>query len=145
MEIGFIGLGTMGFHMARRLIEAGHALVVFDTRVDAIARVAVLGAEAAKSVREVASRTETLMASLPSPESVFEVATGEDGVIEGSKVRRFVDLSTTGARMAIRIAEALARRDIVQIDSPVSGGLGGAENGTLAVMVSRAARRDRAA
>ena len=136
MEIGFIGLGKMGFHMARRLIEAGHALVVFDTRVDAIARVTALGAEAAKSVREVANRAETLMASLPSPAIVLEVTTGKDGVIEGSKVRRFVDLSTTGARMAIRIAEALARRDIVQIDSPVSGGPGGAEKGTLAVMVS---------
>jgi 3-hydroxyisobutyrate dehydrogenase-like beta-hydroxyacid dehydrogenase len=67
---------------------------------------------------------------------VLAVATGKDGVIEGKKVRRFVDLSTTGARMAQRIAEALAAKRIVQIDSPVSGGPGGAEKGTLAVMVS---------
>jgi 3-hydroxyisobutyrate dehydrogenase-like beta-hydroxyacid dehydrogenase len=57
-------------------------------------------------------------------------------VIEGRKVRRFVDTSTTGSRMAIRIAEALAARNIVQLDSPVSGGVSGAEKGTLAVMVA---------
>jgi 3-hydroxyisobutyrate dehydrogenase-like beta-hydroxyacid dehydrogenase len=136
MEIGFIGLGTMGFHLARRLVEAGHKLVVHDTRPEAIARLTKLGARAANCPRDVADRVETVMASLPSVDAVLSVATGRDGVIEGTKVRRFVDLSTTGARMAARIAEALATRNIVQIDSPVSGGPGGAEKGTLAVMVS---------
>jgi 3-hydroxyisobutyrate dehydrogenase-like beta-hydroxyacid dehydrogenase len=136
MDIGFIGLGTMGFHMARRLIEAGHAPVVHDTRPEAVVRVTALGARAAGSPKEVADCVESVMASLPSLDAVLEVATGRDGVIEGAKVRRFVDLSTTGARMAERIAQALAARDIVQIDSPVSGGPGGAEKGTLAVMVS---------
>jgi 3-hydroxyisobutyrate dehydrogenase-like beta-hydroxyacid dehydrogenase len=136
MEIGFIGVGTMGFHLGRRLIEAGHKLIVFDTRPEAIERLVKLGASAASSSRDVADRTETVMASLPSVDAVLAVATGKDGVIEGSKVKRFVDLSTTGARMAKRVAEALAARNIVQIDSPVSGGPGGAEKGTLAVMVS---------
>ena len=136
MEIGFIGVGTMGFHMGRRLIEAGHKLVVFDTRPEAIERLVKLGASAASSSRDVADRTETVMASLPSVDAVLAVATGKDGVIEGSKVKRFVDLSTTGARMAKQVAETLAARSIVQIDSPVSGGPGGAAKGTLAVMVS---------
>jgi len=57
-------------------------------------------------------------------------------VIEGGRVRRFVDLSTTGAVMAKRIFQALGARDIVQIDAPVSGGVTGAAKGTLAVMVS---------
>jgi hypothetical protein len=136
MEIGFIGLGTMGFHMSRRLIEAGHALIVHDTRPDAVDRLTKLGASAAASPRDVADRAETVMASLPSIEAVFSVAAGKNGVIEGRKVRRFVDLSTTGARMAVRVAHALAPKNVVQIDSPVSGGPGGAEKGTLAVMVS---------
>jgi 3-hydroxyisobutyrate dehydrogenase-like beta-hydroxyacid dehydrogenase len=76
------------------------------------------------------------MASLPTPDVVLAVATGPGGVIEGKRVRRFVDLSTTGAVMAERIFTMLRGRDIVQIDSPVSGGVHGAENGTLAVMVS---------
>lgn len=136
MDIGFVGLGTMGFHMVRRLLEAGHRLVVHDVRPEAIERVAKLGAEAAVSPRDVADRVETVMASLPSPDAVLAVAAGKDGVSEGKKVRRFVDLSTTGARMAVRIADALGAKNIVQIDSPVSGGPGGAEKGTLAVMVS---------
>lgn len=136
MEIGFIGVGTMGFHMVRRLLEAGHSVVACDTRSDALAQVTALGASAAASPREVADRVETVMASLPSLDAVLAVATGKDGVIEGKKIRRFVDLSTTGAQMAIKIAAALATKKIMQIDSPVSGGPGGAERGTLAVMVS---------
>src|SRR5262245_15634268 len=136
MDIGFIGLGNMGFHMARRLVEAGHKLTVCDTRPEAVARLTSLGAAAAASPREVADAAETVLASLPTPDVVMQVAANKDGVIEGRKVRRFVDLSTTGSRMAIRIAETLHKRNIVQLDSPVSGGVSGAEKGTLAVMVS---------
>ena len=136
MDIGFIGLGKMGFPMARRLIEAKHQLVVFDTRKEALDKLVALGAQAATSPREVADRTETVMASLPSLQASLEVATAAGGVIEGRRVKRFVDLSTVGSQMAVRIHDLLAKRNIVQLDSPVSGGVGGAEKGTLAVMVS---------
>ena len=137
MDIGFIGLGNMGAHMARRLLEAGHRVVVYDTRQEAIGNLAALGAIAARSPAEVADAAETVMASLPTPDIVLTVATGPGGVIEGKRVRRFVDLSTTGAVMAQRIFKhASAQRNIVQIDSPVSGGVSGAEKGTLAVMAS---------
>ncbi len=136
MDIGFIGLGKMGFPMARRLIEAGHRLVVFDTRREALDRLAALGAQLASSPKEVADRAETVMASLPSLQASLDVATGQNGVIEGKRVKRFIDLSTIGAQMAVRIHDLLAKRGIVQLDSPVSGGVTGAEKGTLAVMVS---------
>jgi len=136
MDIGFIGLGKMGFPMARRLIEAKHQLIVFDTRREAVDRLVAMGAQAASSPKEVADRVETVMASLPSLQASLEVATGTNGVIEGKRVKRFVDLSTVGSQMAVRIHDLLEQRDIVQIDSPVSGGVGGAEKGTLAVMVS---------
>jgi 3-hydroxyisobutyrate dehydrogenase-like beta-hydroxyacid dehydrogenase len=136
MKIGFIGLGKMGFPMARRLIEAKHQLVVFDTRKEAVDRSLALGALAASSPKEIADRCETVMASLPSLQASLEVAAGQGGVIEGQRVKRFVDLSTVGSHMAVRIHDLLARKNIVQIDSPVSGGVGGAEKGTLAVMVS---------
>jgi 3-hydroxyisobutyrate dehydrogenase-like beta-hydroxyacid dehydrogenase len=136
MDIGFIGLGNMGQPMARRLIEAGHKLVVFDTRNDAVAPLVALGAKLASSPQDVADRVETVMASLPEPHVVSKVATGDGGVIHGKRVKRFIDLSTTGSRVAIEIAEALAKRNIVQIDAPVSGGVAGAVKGTLAVMVS---------
>ena len=136
MDIGFVGLGKMGFPMARRLIEAKHQLVVFDQRKEAVEKLVALGAQAASSPKDVADRTETVMASLPSLQASLDVATGKDGVIEGKRVRRFVDLSTIGSQMAVRICDLLARRNLVQLDSPVSGGVGGAEKGTLAVMVS---------
>jgi len=136
MDIGFIGLGQMGFHMARRLVEAGHQVLVFDTQRQAMDRLAALGAHARGSSREIADEVETVMASLPTPEVVLSVATGAGGIIEGKRVRRFVDLSTTGAVMARRIFDAFKARNIVQIDSPVSGGVTGAGKGTLAVMVS---------
>jgi 3-hydroxyisobutyrate dehydrogenase-like beta-hydroxyacid dehydrogenase len=136
MDIGFIGLGNMGAHMARRLVEAGHKVIVYDTRQEAIGNLAALGAVAARSPKEVADSAETVMVSLPTPDVVFKVATGQDGVIEGARVRRFVDLSTTGSVMAQRIFAALKTRNIVQIDSPVTGGVTGAAKGTLAVIAS---------
>src|ERR1700710_1969555 len=136
MDIGFIGLGKMGFPMARRLIEAKHKLTVFDQRKQAVDQLVALGAVAASSPKDVAERAETVLASLPSLQASLEVATGEGGVIEGKMIKRFVDLSTVGSHVAVRIHDLLAKRNIVQLDSPVSGGVGGAEKGTLAVMVS---------
>jgi 3-hydroxyisobutyrate dehydrogenase-like beta-hydroxyacid dehydrogenase len=135
MDIGFIGLGNMGAHMARRLVEAGHKVIVYDVRQEAIGNIAALGAVAARSPKEVADAAETVMVSLPTPDIVLKVATGPDGVIEGKRVRRFVDLSTTGSVMAQRVFK-LAEKNIVQIDAPVSGGVRGAAKGTVAVMAS---------
>jgi len=136
MDIGFIGLGNMGFHMARRLIEAKHRLVVFDTRKEVVDKLVAMGAQAASSPKEVADSVETVMASLPSLQASLDVATGTNGVSEGKRVKRFVDLSTVGSQMAVKIHDILAKHNIVQLDCPVSGGVGGAEKGTLAVMVS---------
>ncbi len=136
MDIGFIGLGNMGQPMARRLIAAGHKLIVYDTRNDAVAPLVALGAQVASSPADVADRVETVMASLPSLQISEKVAIGEGGVIQGKRIKRFIDLSTTGATVAAKIAAVLAKKNIVQIDCPVSGGVGGASKGTLAVMVS---------
>ena len=136
MDIGFIGLGNMGQPMARRLIAAGHKLIVYDTRNDAVAPLVALGAQLASSPADVADRVETVMASLPSLQISEKVAIGEGGVIQGKRIKRFIDLSTTGATVAAKIAAVLAKKNIVQIDCPVSGGVGGASKGTLAVMVS---------
>ena len=136
MEIGFIGLGKMGYPMARRLIEAGHQLTVFDTNKAAVDKFTALGAQAASSPKDIADRCETVLASLPSLQASLDVATGAGGVVEGKMIKRFVDLSTVGSHMAVRIHDLLAKRNVVQLGSPVSGGVGGAEKGTLAVMVS---------
>src|SRR6202012_5119256 len=113
-----------------------HELPLSDPRKEAVDKLVALGAEAASSPKEIADRVETVMASLPSLQASLDVATGAGGVIEGKRVKRFIDLSTVGSQMAVKIHDLLARKNIVQIDSPVSGGVGGAEKGTLAVMVS---------
>src|ERR1700722_19684603 len=135
MDIGFIGLEKIGFPMVRRLIEAKHQLVVFDQRKEVTDKLVALGAQAASSPKDVADRAETVLASVPSLQAWLEVATGRGGVIEGKKVKRFVDLSTVGSHMAVRIHDLLAKKNIVQFDGPVSGGGGGGEKGTLAVRV----------
>jgi 3-hydroxyisobutyrate dehydrogenase-like beta-hydroxyacid dehydrogenase len=136
VQIGFIGLGNMGFPMARRLIEANHDVIAFDTNGATLERVVTLGARRASSAKEVADRAETVLASLPTPAASRQVAIGPEGVIEGSRVKRYVDLSTVGSQTAAQIHDRLRERNIVAIDSPVSGGTGGAEKGALAVMVS---------
>jgi 3-hydroxyisobutyrate dehydrogenase-like beta-hydroxyacid dehydrogenase len=134
--IGFIGVGRMGQPMASRLLAAGHPVVAYDIQGQALSAIAVKGAETAVSPAEVASRAEIVVASLPMPAVVEDVVLGERGVAQGSRVRIFADLSTTGPRVAKKIAAGLAARGITAIDAPVSGGVTGAAKGTLAVMIS---------
>lgn len=133
MDIGFIGLGNMGFPMAARLCAAGHRVVVCDTSSEALDRAVDAGAEPAASVRDVADRVATVLASLPTPQASESVAAD---VARGTAVQRFVDLSTVGSQAAQRNSALLAERGIAALDGPVSGGVHGAQAGTLAVMVS---------
>lgn len=135
-EIGFIGLGHMGVPMVRRLIRADHQVVVVGRHPEVVQSLTALGARAAVSPKEVADRVETVMVCLPSQQASLDVAAGAAGVIEGSRVQRYVELSTVGSKTAEQIHDLLAKRGIAAIDSPVSGGVSGAEKGTLAVMVS---------
>ncbi len=136
MLTGFVGLGNMGAPIAHRLLAAGHELVINDLDAERVRQLAAEGASVAHSPREVADRAETVFASLPSPAVVKAVALGDEGVHLGTRVRRFVDLSTTGAAMEAEIAAALAGAGVSTVDSPVSGGVSGARGGTLAVMVA---------
>lgn len=134
--LGWVGVGRMGHRMARRLVEAGHRLVIHDTSDEAARALTDLGAEAVDSAAAVGSAAEIVFVCLPTPPIVEAVALGPGGVAEGSRVRVLVDTSTTGAAYARRIAAGLAPRDITAVDSPVSGGLAGAANGTLALMLA---------
>jgi 3-hydroxyisobutyrate dehydrogenase-like beta-hydroxyacid dehydrogenase len=135
-RIGFIGLGMMGRPMATRLLEAGHALVVYDTSPAAVQPLAAKGAVVAGSAAGVANEASVVFASLPTPDAVRRVATGPEGVNSGSDIRIFIDLSTTGPRVSREAADALAKCGIELVDAPVSGGPNGAAAGTLAVMAA---------
>ena len=135
--LGFVGVGRMGGPMAHRLLDAGYRLCVYDVSEEATQPLVARGAELAASPAEVASQAEVVLISLPTPDVVREVALGGNGgLINGSKIRAVVDLSTTGPGVAVEVAAELAERKIGWVDAPVSGGVTGAKAGTLAVMVS---------
>jgi 3-hydroxyisobutyrate dehydrogenase-like beta-hydroxyacid dehydrogenase len=136
MEVGFIGLGMMGGHMVRHLLARGFAVHVFDLSAEAMDRAVRLGATAHRTAAAVADAAEAVSVCLPTPDIVREVVLGKDGVIEGRKVKIYVDHSTTGPTVAREVASELAERQITALDAPLAGGVAGAEAGTLSVMVS---------
>jgi len=133
-RVGFIGVGRMGGRLARRLIDAGYPLTIFDTSEEAVQSFVKMGAQPAASAAAVASVCEIVITCLPTPQIVQKVALGPSGIAEGSRVKILIDMSTTGATYAKRIAEGLSVKGIAAVDAPVSGGVAGAERGTLAVM-----------
>ncbi|MGH9739239.1 MAG: NAD(P)-dependent oxidoreductase [Candidatus Acidiferrales bacterium] len=135
-NLGFVGVGKMGARMVRRLIEAGYHVTIYDEVESAMEPLVKLGAARAESPAAVGSAAEIVFASVPTPPIVHAVALGPKGVIEGERVKVFIDTSTTGATVAKQVAAGLAAKGIVAVDAPVSGGIKGAEKGTLAVMLS---------
>ncbi|MHB8577800.1 MAG: NAD(P)-dependent oxidoreductase [Dehalococcoidia bacterium] len=136
MEIGFIGLGNMGNPMARNLVRAGHSLTVHDLREDSAANLLELGASWATSPRAVAERCTVLFTSLPGPAEVERVVFGPDGILEGARAGTVLfDLSSNAPSVIRSISQRAAERGVTVLDAPVSGGVRGAREGTLAVMV----------
>ncbi len=136
MKLGFIGLGTMGRHMASNLIKAGHDLVVHDVKAAAAAPHLQAGAKWADTPRAVAEATDIVFTSLPGPLEVEAVALGEQGLQAGfisGKV--YVDLTTNSPALVRRIHGLFEPRGIHVLDAPVSGGPRGAETRKLALWV----------
>ena len=136
MELGFIGLGRMGGAMARRLLDAGHRLTVYDVERSVAETLAVHGATIARDLRSVADAAPIVFASLPSPAIVLQAVTGADGLIAGSRLKIVVDLSTSGPACAVELARLLGDRGIESVEAPVSGGMKGAREGTLSLMAA---------
>ncbi|MGH9689161.1 MAG: NAD(P)-dependent oxidoreductase, partial [Candidatus Acidiferrales bacterium] len=135
-SLGFVGVGKMGARMVRRLIDAGYQVTIYDPVESAMEPLVKLGATRAESPAAVGSAAEIVFASVPTPPIVHAVALGRNGVVDGTRVKIFIDTSTTGATVAKQVAEGLAPKGITAADAPVSGGIKGAEKGTLAVMLS---------
>jgi 2-hydroxy-3-oxopropionate reductase len=133
--IGFVGLGKMGRPISERLIKAGYSLVVHDLDELALKALVGQGAVSAEDPAAVADQSDVVIVCLPSPAIVERVALGERGVIEGSRARYLIDISTTGSRVARSIGEAFAAKGKVFVDSPVTGGVAGAKNGVLTMIL----------
>tara|TARA_Y100000588_G_scaffold126107_1_gene138147 strand:- start:705 stop:1598 length:894 start_codon:yes stop_codon:yes gene_type:complete len=136
MKVGFIGVGFMGKHMARHIIEGGHELTIYDISETAAKDLVDLGAKWANSPSIVATDSEVIFTSLPTPQDVEQVVIGEGGLLDGAvEGTTFFDLSTTDPETITRISESTSQKGVTLLDAPVSGGTTGAEEGTLCVMV----------
>jgi 3-hydroxyisobutyrate dehydrogenase len=136
MKVGFIGLGQMGNRMVRNLANAGHEVTVFDLRPEAARALAgTPNIRSASSVAETVTGNDVVFTSLPAPADVESVALGPDGIADSAEPGTiFVDLSTNAPSVVRSIAAALAEKGIAMLDAPVSGGVAGAEAGTLSIM-----------
>jgi 3-hydroxyisobutyrate dehydrogenase-like beta-hydroxyacid dehydrogenase len=136
VKAGFIGIGQMGSHMARRIQSAGYDLVVYDANRDAAASLVESGAEWAATPKAVAEACRVVITCLPTPQIVEEVVYGGDGLKSGWQAGDiYVDMSTNSPSTVRRIAEDAKPLGVGVLDAPVSGGTRGAEAGTLTIMV----------
>ena len=134
--IGYIGLGNMGMPMARNLVRAGYPVVVHDIDPARVETLVGEGAAAAESPAGMASRASVIFSSLPTGESVEDVATGPGGILEGGRaVQVYIDMSTIPPPVCERVGARLGDRGIDMLDAPVTGGKAGAAAGTLGIMV----------
>jgi 3-hydroxyisobutyrate dehydrogenase len=135
-RIAFIGVGRMGGRMSNRLLEAGYELVVFDPSADAVARLVERGASAAASPADAAQDAAFVLCSLPNPAILRDAVAGEAGVLDGARSGSLIiDFSTGDPAVARELAALAAAKGVGFLDAPVSRGVVGAENGTLAVMI----------
>jgi 3-hydroxyisobutyrate dehydrogenase len=141
MNVGFIGTGTMGQPMVANLVKKGFSVLAWDVAPSAVSAAVKLGATAAGSSADVARRGDVVVTMLPSSSHVETVYLGPGGVLEAVPAGRLcVDMSTIDPSVSRRVAAALAARQVRFLDAPVSGGVPGAVDGTLAIMVGGDAR-----
>jgi 2-hydroxy-3-oxopropionate reductase len=136
LKVGYIGLGLMGKSIARNILKAGFPLVVHNRSRGAVDELVAEGAAAADSPREVAAQVDVVFTNLPDTPDVEQVVLGENGILEGAHEGLvYVDNSTIKPASARMISQELAKKHVLALDAPVSGGDIGARNGTLTIMV----------
>ncbi len=134
-KIGFIGVGNMGGPMAKNLVNAGHEVKAFDLSQAALDAAVTAGAAAATSIADAASGVEVVISMLPAGQHVRSVYLDEGGIVGAAAAGTlFIDSSTIDVDNARAVAKAAGEAGFEMIDAPVSGGVGGAEAGTLTFM-----------
>jgi len=138
MKAGFLGVGNMGLPMAGKILDAGHELVVYDIREDAMRPLLERQARRAASPKEMADTCETVFVSLPTLKVLRDIVLEPGGLIDGKAVKLLVNTCTVGIPMIKEMETALKARGIGLVDCPISGGPAGARAGTLSIMASGA-------
>jgi len=138
-KVGFIGLGNMGFHMANNLAAKGYSLVVYDLNKSVVAQLQQKNGDkvrGASTPKEVAAAVSSVVTMLPSSPHVHQVYCGENGILSAVQPNSLlIDASTIDPNVAREIATKAKQHGAEMIDAPVSGGVVGAEKGTLTFMV----------
>jgi 3-hydroxyisobutyrate dehydrogenase len=135
-RVGFIGLGHMGLPMAQNLLKAGHAVEGVDLNPAALDLLKAAGGGVAETAKIAAARCDVVVTMLPSGKEVREVYLGPAGIIESANAGTLlIDSSTIDVTTAREVAAAAEAKGLFMIDAPVSGGVGGAQAGTLTFMV----------
>ena len=135
MQIGFIGVGLMGFPMAKNLLKSGYKLKAFNRSQDKAERLKEFGAEISKSIKEAVTNSDIIITILTDDTAVEKVM-GSDEFIENIKPNATViDMSSINPVLSKKCANALKEKNINYLDAPVSGGTLGAEDASLAIMV----------
>jgi 3-hydroxyisobutyrate dehydrogenase len=136
MRVGFVGLGSLGRHLATSLVRAGFPVTVFDVNGSAVDELAAAGAAGAGSAAEVARASDTVITCLPSPEIVAEAVCGSAGILEGlAGGGTWIDMSTNDLHELRRLAGIAAEQGIATLEAPVTGGVHRAAAGMITVLV----------
>lgn len=140
-NVGFIGLGRMGFPMAANLVKAGFDVTVFDLAPAPLGALRTRGARVATSISELGATNDVVLTMLPSSREVTAVVAGPDGLAAGMRPGSLlVDMSTSDPMVTRSLGETLALRDIAMVDAPVAKGIPAAEAGTLTIMAGGEAK-----
>ncbi len=136
MNVAFLGVGNMGAPMAANIVKGGHDVLVFDSNIELSRQVAAaIGARAMHSLSELAA-ADFIVTMLPDGKVVSTVALGENGIARFAKRGAIViDMSSSQPLITRDTGAALAKRGIILIDAPVSGGVERATKGTLTIMI----------
>jgi 3-hydroxyisobutyrate dehydrogenase len=135
-KIGWIGTGVMGRSMCGHLLKAGYQATIFNRTKDKAAELLDQGARWADSPRDVAAASDVIISIVGYPADVRDVLLGPQGALGGCRPGNvLVDMTTSQPSLAVEVADQAAKRDVVSIDAPVSGGDVGARNATLSIMI----------
>jgi len=135
-RIGFIGLGLMGTGMSKNLLKAGYPVTVWNRTASKMEPLVRAGAEAAGSPKEVAQKSDVIIDIVTDSPDVMEVLLSPNGVIHGAEPGTVcIDMSTISPITTREIAAKLIEKGVRMMDAPVSGGVIGARDGTLSIMV----------
>ncbi|QPQ37146.1 NAD(P)-dependent oxidoreductase [Lysinibacillus sp. JNUCC-52] len=135
-KLGFIGLGNMGLPMSINLLRAGYEVYGFDTNTKAMEQFIAEGGIGLSTTKELAQHSNVIMTSLPTPQVVEHVFTSEEGILQNAQQGSLlIDFSTVNPELNDELYKKAQSFDLRYLGAPVSGGVIGAINATLTIMV----------